>query len=74
MSHVHGDRVDHSRGGARTRWWGVGILSLARLTALRDVTDVSREGAKGGLAMGNWAAFAIGVSGLLLLKMFLLQF
>jgi hypothetical protein len=29
---------------------------------------------RGGLAMGNWAAFAIGVSGLLLLKMFLLQF
>ena len=26
---------------------GVGILSLARLTALRDVTDVSREGARG---------------------------
>jgi hypothetical protein len=28
----------------------------------------------GGLAMGNWAAFAVGVSSLLLLKMFLLQF
>ena len=27
-----------------------------------------------GLAVGNWAAFAIGVSGLLLLRMFLLQF
>jgi hypothetical protein len=28
----------------------------------------------GGLGMGDWVAIAIGVTGLLLLKMFLLQF
>jgi hypothetical protein len=34
----------------------------------------SRDGQNGeGLAMGNWAAFGIGVSGLLLLEMFVLK-
>lgn len=39
MSHVHGDRIDRSRSVVLTRWWGLGILSLARLTA-RGVLDL----------------------------------
>ena len=42
MSHVHGDRIDRSRGAVSTRWWGLGILSLARLTARGLLTSWDR--------------------------------
>jgi hypothetical protein len=42
MSHVHGDRIDRSRGAVSTRWWGLGILSLARLTARGLLTSCDR--------------------------------
>jgi hypothetical protein len=38
------------------------------------VKGVSRSEDRGDLAMGDWVAFAIAVSGVLLLKMFLPQF
>jgi hypothetical protein len=33
MNHVHRDRIDRSCSVVPTRWWGLGILSLARVRA-----------------------------------------
>lgn len=42
MSDVHGNRIDRSRGAVATRWWGLGILSLARLKARGLLTSCER--------------------------------
>ena len=48
MSDVHGNRIDRSRGAVAARWWGLGILSLARLTARGLLTSCERaQGVEG---------------------------
>ena len=50
-----------------------GVCStLNRFLRLRGVFRIVQK--RGGLTMGDWAAFAIGVSGLLLIEMLVLRF
>src|ERR1700737_5616082 len=65
MSHVHGDRIDRSRRVVRPWWWGLGILSLARLTARAFFTSVptpNRLG-RGGRGGGDFGYSRWGTGG-----------
>jgi hypothetical protein len=68
MSDVHGNRIDRSRGAVAARWWGLGILSLARLTARGLLTSCERaqgvEGRPGrAIRLAFTPAFQVGALG-----------
>lgn len=55
VSYVNGDFIGHSFGVVFTRWWGLGLFSLARLAPAGPRPGVSR-----GRPRQNWAGGRVG--------------